>query len=74
MMNRAIAQICGHGGQIVFNRHDGAVFQFPAELPEKDALALCHGVFTGPWQVWGHAFHAPSDWEVVRHGEDDQAG
>lgn len=67
MMNRAIDRICRElGGLIVFNRHDGAVFQFPATTDADHMMSSCRMIFAGPWDVWGNAFRAPSDWEVVR--------
>lgn len=67
MMNRAIVRICTElGGLIVFNRHDGAVFQFADTYDAADMQRKCEAIFRGPWQVWGNSFAAPSDWEVVR--------
>lgn len=66
MMNRAIVRIGNElGGRIVFNRHDGAVFQFPLSMPLGETYEQCRIIFSGPWYVWGHEFHAPSTWEVV---------
>ena len=65
MMNRAIVRICTElGGLIVFNRHDGAVFQFPLSRDVYETYEACERIFRGPWQVWGNSFSAPSDWWV----------
>jgi DNA polymerase-1 len=67
MMNRAIVKVCTElGALIVFNRHDGAVFQFSNHTDVEEMTQTCRRIFAGPWHVWGHAFTAPSDWEVVR--------
>ena len=66
MMNRAIRRICEElGALLVFNRHDGSVFQFPDTYDAADMTDKCREIFRGPWVVWGNCFSAPSDWEVV---------
>ena len=65
MMNRAIVRICTElGGLIVFNRHDGAVFQFPMSRDVYETYEACERIFRGPWMIWGNEFSAPSDWHV----------
>lgn len=67
MMNRAIVRIGNElGGRIVFNRHDGSVFQFADTCDVDEMTDKCRSIFRGPWIVWGKHFEAPSDWEVVR--------
>jgi len=66
MMNRAIVRICGTlDAKLVFNRHDGSVFQFSNEYGVEETITACRAIFAGPWDVWGNSFNAPSDWEVV---------
>lgn len=69
MMNRAIVRVGNElGGRLVFNRHDGSVFQFSSSHCDQDPWHMytaCERIFRGPWHVWGHAFHAPSDWEIM---------
>lgn len=65
MMNRAIVRICNDlDGLLVFNRHDGSVFQFPLSADVYDTYEQCERIFRGPWHVWGNEFNAPSDWHV----------
>jgi DNA polymerase I-like protein with 3'-5' exonuclease and polymerase domains len=65
MMNRAIVRICSElGAKLVFNRHDGSVFQFPLSADVYEMYERCEAIFKGPWQVWNTEFHAPSDWHV----------
>jgi len=67
MMNRAIVRICTElGALIVFNRHDGAVFQFSNMTDMESMTNACRRIFSGPWSVWGNEFNAPSDWECIR--------
>jgi hypothetical protein len=66
MMNRAIVRIGNElGGRLVFNRHDGSVFQFATTTDPCDMQAKCEAIFRGPWEVWGKSFSAPSNWEIV---------
>ena len=70
MMNRSIIKICNElGALLVFNRHDGSVFQFSNETNAEEMVSKCRAIFAGPWDVWQNRFDAPSDWEVVR-GDD----
>jgi hypothetical protein len=65
MMNRSIIRICRElGGKLVFNRHDGSVFQFPITQEPFMTYEQCEAIFRGPWPVWGNAFSAPSDWWI----------
>ena len=65
MMNRAIVRICNElGARLVFNRHDGSVFQFPMTRDPYLTYSACERRFRGPWDVWGNSFSAPSDWHI----------
>lgn len=65
MMNKAIVRICTElGGLIVFNRHDGAVFQWPITVDPYETYDACRCIFEGPWNVWQNEFRAPSDWHI----------
>lgn len=65
MMNKAIVRICTElDGKLVFNRHDGSVFQFPVTRDVYDTYEQCEHIFRGPWSVWNQEFNAPSDWHI----------
>lgn len=65
MLNRSIVRICNElGGLITFNRHDGAIFQFPLSRDPWQTYQECEAIFKGPWNIWGTSFAAPSDWHI----------